>query len=49
MERAKHLEREASHELLNDCGQASHPLALMDNIVRESGNYREILSFWQPA
>ncbi|KAF2189933.1 hypothetical protein K469DRAFT_683279 [Zopfia rhizophila CBS 207.26] len=40
-------ETEAYHALDKDGGRPSHPLNLLEDIVKNPGEYREILSFWQ--
>ncbi|KAF2178472.1 hypothetical protein K469DRAFT_754523 [Zopfia rhizophila CBS 207.26] len=40
-------ETEAYYALVNDGGRPSHPLSLLEDIVKNPGEYREILSFWQ--
>ncbi|KAF2189914.1 hypothetical protein K469DRAFT_683268 [Zopfia rhizophila CBS 207.26] len=42
-----HGQTEAYHALVNDGGRPSHPLSLLEDIVKSPGEYREILSFWQ--
>ncbi|KAF2193575.1 hypothetical protein K469DRAFT_745128 [Zopfia rhizophila CBS 207.26] len=40
-------ETKAYHALVSDGGRPSHPLSLLEDIVKSPGEYREILSFWQ--
>lgn len=40
-------ETEAYSALVADGGRPSHPLSLLEDIVNDPGEYREILSFWQ--
>lgn len=35
------------NKLVKDGGRPSHPLSLFDNVIKDPGEYREILSFWQ--
>ncbi|KAF2185518.1 hypothetical protein K469DRAFT_726674 [Zopfia rhizophila CBS 207.26] len=42
-----HRQTEAYHALINNGGRPSHPLSLLKDIVKNLGEYREILSFWQ--
>ncbi|KAF2188832.1 hypothetical protein K469DRAFT_765828 [Zopfia rhizophila CBS 207.26] len=38
---------EAYYTLVNNGGQPSHPLSLLEDIAKDLGEYCEILSFWQ--
>jgi hypothetical protein len=38
---------ECYNKLVEDGGRPSHPLIRLEDIVKDPGEYREILSFWQ--
>jgi len=41
------LETECYNNLVSDNGRPSHPISLLEAIISNPGQYREILSFWQ--
>lgn len=41
------LEIEAYYTLISLGGRPSHPISLLKDVVRNPGQYREILAFWQ--
>ena len=41
------VETESYNALVDDGGRPSHPLGLLEDIVKNPGEYREILTFWQ--
>jgi hypothetical protein len=40
-------ETECYNTLVNDGGRPSHPVSLLEDVLKNPGEYREILSYWQ--